>query len=139
VESDDLTLELASNEKAAHVGRPLHLRRMNLADASFRYKVGGIEVTVLTDGFRMVPADGNYLRNASADELAAALKAAGLPTDRMKNTYSPIVLTTVGQRVLFDTGNGEAGAAQSRARESAERSTKISPPPASIAMPSTWW
>jgi glyoxylase-like metal-dependent hydrolase (beta-lactamase superfamily II) len=31
----------------------------------------------------------------------------------MKNTYSPIVLTTGGKRVLFDTGNGEAAAAQS--------------------------
>ena len=32
----------------------------------------------------------------------------------MKNTYSPIVLTTGGKRVLFDTGNGEAAAAQSK-------------------------
>ena len=34
-----------------------------------RYKVGDIEVTVLSDGFRMVPVDGNYLSNASADDL----------------------------------------------------------------------
>jgi glyoxylase-like metal-dependent hydrolase (beta-lactamase superfamily II) len=38
---------------------------------------------------------------------------AGQPTDKMKNTYSPIVLTTSGKRVLFDTGNGSAAAAQS--------------------------
>ena len=31
-----------------------------------RYKVGDIEVTVLSDGFRIVPVNGNYLRNASA-------------------------------------------------------------------------
>ena len=31
----------------------------------------------------------------------------------MKNTYSPIVLRTGGKLVLFDTGNGEAAAAQS--------------------------
>src|SRR5260221_12235869 len=78
-----------------------------------RYKVGDIEVTVLTDGFRMVPVNGNYLINASADDLAKALAAAGLPTDKMKNTYSPIVLTTGGKRVLFDTGNGSAAAAES--------------------------
>ena len=71
-----------------------------------RYKVGDIDVTVLSDGFRMVPVDGNYLSNASADDLAKALAAAGQPTDKMKNTYSPIVLTTGGKRVLFDTGNG---------------------------------
>jgi glyoxylase-like metal-dependent hydrolase (beta-lactamase superfamily II) len=79
-----------------------------------RYKIGDIEATVLSDGFRMVPVDGNYLSNASADDLAKALAAADLPTDKMKNTYSPIVLTTGGKRVLFDTGNGEAAAAQSK-------------------------
>jgi len=51
-----------------------------------RYKVGDIEVTVLSDGFRMVPVNGNYLSNASADDLAKALAAAGQPTDKMKNT-----------------------------------------------------
>jgi glyoxylase-like metal-dependent hydrolase (beta-lactamase superfamily II) len=79
-----------------------------LADAAHHYKVGDIEVTVLTDGFRMVPVDDKYLRNASAADLAAQLKASGQPADKMKNTYSPIVLTTAGKRVLFDTGNGEA-------------------------------
>jgi glyoxylase-like metal-dependent hydrolase (beta-lactamase superfamily II) len=78
-----------------------------------RYKVGDIEVTVLSDGFRMVPVNGNYLSNASADDLAKALAAAGQPTDKMKNTYSPIVLTTAGKRVLIDTGNGSAAAAES--------------------------
>src|SRR5215203_4990286 len=78
-----------------------------------RYKIGDIEVTVLSDGFRMVPVNGNYLSNASADDLAKALAAAGQPTDKMKNPYSPIVLTTGGKRVLFDTGNGSAAAAES--------------------------
>ena len=73
-----------------------------------RYKIGDIEVTVLTDGFRMVPVDDKYVRNVKTDEIKAELAAAGLPTDRIKNTYSPIVLTTAGKRVLIDTGNGEA-------------------------------
>jgi glyoxylase-like metal-dependent hydrolase (beta-lactamase superfamily II) len=77
------------------------------ADAH-RYNIGDIEVTVLTDGFRMVPVDDKYIRNAKTDEIKAELAAAGLPTDRIKNTYSPIVLTTAGKRVLIDTGNGEA-------------------------------
>lgn len=84
-----------------------------MADAVYRYKVGDIEVAVVPDGFRMVPVDGNYLKNASAEELAAQLKAAGQPADKMKNTYTPIVLTTGGKRVLFDTGVGEAQSAQS--------------------------
>lgn len=79
-----------------------------MADAAHRYKVGDIEVTVLTDGFRNVPVDGKYLVNASAEDLAAQLKAEGRPADFMKNTFSPIVLKTGGKTVLFDTGNGEA-------------------------------
>ncbi|HEY5962579.1 MAG TPA: MBL fold metallo-hydrolase [Xanthobacteraceae bacterium] len=79
-----------------------------------RYKVGDIEVTVLSDGFRMVPVNGNYLVNASAEDLARALTAAGLPADKMQNTYSPIVLTIGGKKMLFDTGNGEAASIESK-------------------------
>src|SRR5712675_1575192 len=38
-----------------------------------RYKVGDIEVTVLSDGFRMVPVNGNYLSNAGADHVNGLL------------------------------------------------------------------
>jgi glyoxylase-like metal-dependent hydrolase (beta-lactamase superfamily II) len=79
-----------------------------------RYKIGDIEVTVLPDGFRQVPVNNNYLVNASTEDLAKALAAAGLPTDKMKNTYSPIVLTIGGKRVLVDTGNGEAASIESK-------------------------
>ena len=65
------------------------------------YKIGDIDVTVLSDGFRMVPVDGNYLSNASTYDLARALAAAGLSADKMKNTYSPIVLTTGGRSERF--------------------------------------
>jgi hypothetical protein len=34
----------------------------------------------------MVPVDGNYLSNATADDLQKALAAAGQPIDKMKNT-----------------------------------------------------
>jgi glyoxylase-like metal-dependent hydrolase (beta-lactamase superfamily II) len=84
-----------------------------MSAACFRYNVGDIEVTVLSDGFRMVPLD-NYIMNASGDEIAAALREAGLATDRVKNTYAPIVLMTGGRRVLIDTGNGEAAFLQSK-------------------------
>jgi glyoxylase-like metal-dependent hydrolase (beta-lactamase superfamily II) len=79
-----------------------------------RYKVGDIEVTVLSDGFRMVPVDDKYLINASKEDLAKALAAAGQPTDKMKNTYSPIALKTAGKTVLIDTGNGESQVAPSK-------------------------
>jgi len=85
-----------------------------VASEVHRYNIGDIEVTVLSDGFRMVPVDDKYIRNAGTAEIAAELAAAGLPTDKIKNTYAPIVLATAGRRVLIDTGNGEAVRAQSK-------------------------
>jgi glyoxylase-like metal-dependent hydrolase (beta-lactamase superfamily II) len=79
-----------------------------VAADTHRYNIGDIEVTVLSDGFRMVPVDEKYIRNAKPDEIKAELAAAGLPTDKIKNTYSPVSLLTGGKRVLIDTGNGEA-------------------------------
>ena len=62
----------------------------------------------------MAPVNDKYLSNASPEQLAKALGAAGLPTDKMKNGYAPIMLTTGGKRVLFDTGNGEAASVESK-------------------------
>lgn len=78
-----------------------------------RYDVGDIEVVVLSDGFRKTPLD-NYLKNASKEQLAAALEEAGLPTDHIRNTYSPVLIRTGGHNVLIDTGNGEAAFMQSK-------------------------
>jgi glyoxylase-like metal-dependent hydrolase (beta-lactamase superfamily II) len=78
-----------------------------------RYDVGDIEVVVLSDGFRKTPLD-NYLKNVSKEELAAALDAAGLPNDHLRNTYSPVLIRTGGHNVLIDTGNGEAAFMQSK-------------------------
>ncbi len=78
-----------------------------------RYNAGDIEIVVVSDGFRKASLD-NYLKNATKEQLAAALEAAGLPTDHMKNTYAPVLIRTGGQQVLVDTGNGEAAFMQSK-------------------------
>ena len=79
----------------------------------YRYNVGEIEVVVMSDGFRKTPLD-KYLKNATVEQLAQALDAAGLPTDHLRNTYSPVMLRTGGHNVLIDTGNGEAAFMQSK-------------------------
>ena len=84
-----------------------------MTDEVHRYKIGDIEVTVMSDGFRMVPLDG-FIRNASKEKIAAELKSVGMPSDKSRNTYAPIMLTTGGKRVLIDTGNGEAAFQQSK-------------------------
>lgn len=71
------------------------------------YNVGDIKVTVLSDGFRVSSTDG-YILNVGQDVLLAELAQAGLPTDHMRNVYAPVLIETGGERVLIDTGNGEA-------------------------------
>ncbi len=52
-----------------------------------------------------------FIKNASVDELKAALKKAGLPDDKLPNTYT-ITVVKIGERtVMFDSGNGPGGAA----------------------------
>jgi glyoxylase-like metal-dependent hydrolase (beta-lactamase superfamily II) len=74
----------------------------------YRYKVGDIGVTVLSDGFRILPSLDGYILNAPQDELLATLAAAGLPTDHLKSFYNPILVEAAGRRVLIETGIGGA-------------------------------
>ena len=83
------------------------------APRSHRYAVGELTVAVVDDGFRNVPVTDGYCLNASAADMKAALAAAGLETGHLHNPFQPIVITTGGKRVLFDTGNGEPAFAES--------------------------
>lgn len=73
-----------------------------------RYKVGDIAVTVLFDGIRLLPSLDGYILNVGLDDVVATFAAAGLPTDHIKNEYNVTLVETAGQRVLIDTGIGEA-------------------------------
>jgi glyoxylase-like metal-dependent hydrolase (beta-lactamase superfamily II) len=77
------------------------------APRSHSYSVGDITVTVVDDGFRKIPVSDGYCLNASAADMNAALVAGGLEPGQLHNPFQPIVITTGGKRVLFDTGNGE--------------------------------
>ena len=78
-----------------------------------RYTVGECGVTVVMDGTRTNPVAG-LVTNAGAEEVSAALSAAGLPTDKLTNSYAPVLLEVAGQRILIDTGNGPAAFAESK-------------------------
>jgi glyoxylase-like metal-dependent hydrolase (beta-lactamase superfamily II) len=84
------------------------------APRSHRYSVGDITVTVVDDGFRKIPVTDGYCLNASAADMNAALAAAGLEPGVLHNPFQPIVITTGGKNVLFDTGNGEPAFAESK-------------------------
>ena len=72
----------------------------------YRYKVGDIEVTAVNDGARVGPLPDGFVRNASRDQINAALEAAFLPKDQLTNQFNPLLINTGGKLVLIDTGNG---------------------------------
>jgi glyoxylase-like metal-dependent hydrolase (beta-lactamase superfamily II) len=84
------------------------------APGFYRYKVGDIEVTVVTDGVARGKLLENFVTNVPEDKVKDALAAAHYDRDIFNNTFTPIVLNTGGKLVLIDTGTGEANFAASK-------------------------
>jgi glyoxylase-like metal-dependent hydrolase (beta-lactamase superfamily II) len=73
----------------------------------YRYKVGSIEITVVTDGVNRLPLTDGFVLNAKKEEVSAALAAAFMEKDVFVGPYNPIVLNTGSKLVVVDTGTGE--------------------------------
>jgi glyoxylase-like metal-dependent hydrolase (beta-lactamase superfamily II) len=73
-----------------------------------KFKVGDIEVTQVLDG--TVDRDHNpaFVKNASVDDVKAALKAAGLSDEKVPNAYTITIVKAGDRLVMFDSGNGLA-------------------------------
>lgn len=74
--------------------------------ATYRFRVGDIQATVLSDGLLSGPP-GVYANDAPELELQEALRRAFLPTDTMTLNLNTLLIETGGRRILL-----EAGAAQ---------------------------
>lgn len=75
-----------------------------------RVKVGGFEVTTLLAGTRAVEGPHNIFGlNVDADTFAAVSAEANLPTDISQFFFTPTVVNTGSELVLFDTGLSAAG------------------------------
>ena len=77
------------------------------APGFYRYKVGSFEITVVTDGVNRMKLPDNFVKNASKDEVNAALAAAYMEKDVFVGPYNPIVVNTGQKLVLIDTGTSE--------------------------------
>ena len=84
---------------------------MGVSPAPFnRVKLGGFEVTTLLAGTRTVPDPQNIFgMNVDADTFAAASAEAHLPTDAAQFFFTPTLVNTGAELVLFDTGLSAAG------------------------------
>ena len=75
-----------------------------------RIKLGGFEVTSLLAGTRTVPEPQTIFGlNASAEEFAAASAAARIPVDKSQFFFTPTIVNTGSELVLFDTGLNAGG------------------------------
>lgn len=86
-------------------------KSLNPAGAKFhKFKVGDIDVTTVFDGAIAREHDAGFVKNASVDDVKAALRKAGLPDDKVPNVYTVTFVTLAGRTVMFDAGNGPGGA-----------------------------
>src|SRR5215467_4899828 len=71
-----------------------------------KFKVGDIEVIQMYDGLWEKAHDPNFVKNASLDEVKAALKAGGLTDEFVPIPFTVTAVKSKGKLVLFDAGTG---------------------------------
>lgn len=105
----------------ALVGRSAQAQQQSAAPAPaqapgfYRFKVGDMTVTMVSDGFARRPIEG-FVRNAPLAEVQQVLADAFLPTDVLRIPYTVTFVDTGRQLIVFDSGNGvtPAGATAGR-------------------------
>ena len=88
-----------------------------VAPDTHRFKVGAFEVVVVKDGAR--PSDApneTFGINQPPEAVAELLSRNFLPTDKFVNSFSPTLIDTGTDIILFDTGLGEGARAQGGGR-----------------------
>ena len=73
-------------------------------------KLGAFKIVVVNDGTRVSDKPHEtYGTNQPQEAVAELLQQNFLPTDALLNSYSPVLVDTGSDLVLFDTGMGEGG------------------------------
>lgn len=96
----------------AHAAAPLAGKQV---PSIYRYKLGEFEITVLSDGALRAPKPDAVVVNQPFSEVQKALESAHLPKDQIVNPFTPFVVNTGRQLILFDAGfadNGPPGVGQ---------------------------
>ncbi|CUH64300.1 N-acyl homoserine lactonase [Thalassovita gelatinovora] len=103
----------ASLPLAATLANPLNAAAAMLGAAPSRFNrftLGGFEVTTLLAGTRTVPdPQKTFGMNVSAQEFADVSAANMIPADKTQFFFTPTVVNTGTELILFDTGLNPAG------------------------------
>lgn len=75
----------------------------------YSYSIGDLTVTPATDGFVTRPLKDGFVTNAELDAVKAALENAFMPTDTLDIPFTPVVVRTGDETILFDTGFADNG------------------------------
>ena len=97
----------ASLPLAATAGKAMAAAEMmGVATTKFnRFKLGAFEVTTILAGTRTVPnPQGIFGMNVTPEEFAKVSAANNIPTDAAQFFFTPTVVNTGSELVLFDTG-----------------------------------
>lgn len=101
-------LAAAALPLAGLAARPAFAKAEKLGPASagfHRFALGDFEVTTLLSGARLNDkVRETFGLNASDEEFAAASAAAFLPVDKAMNVFTPTLVNTGAELILFDTG-----------------------------------
>jgi glyoxylase-like metal-dependent hydrolase (beta-lactamase superfamily II) len=84
------------------------------APSFYRYAVGDIQVTVVSDGRNTFPLQDSFITNAKREDINAALEKAFLPRDIMTIYFAPLVINTGSKLIVIDTGNGPVAKVNSK-------------------------
>lgn len=76
------------------------------APGVYRYKVGDIEVTALTDGVARRPLEASFIPNAPIEDVRRALADAFMETDKVAISFTCVVVNTGSRLILIDAGTG---------------------------------
>ncbi|HEY7690506.1 MAG TPA: MBL fold metallo-hydrolase, partial [Dongiaceae bacterium] len=71
-----------------------------------KFKVGDIDVTTIYDGLWEKAHDPGFVKNATLDEVKAALRAGGLTDAHVPVPFTITLIAIKGNYVLFDSGTG---------------------------------
>ncbi|WP_137390049.1 MBL fold metallo-hydrolase [Rhodoligotrophos defluvii] len=72
-----------------------------------RVKLGAFEITTVSDGSVVAPGPHpTFGANVGAEQVKELVEQNFLPADQMRNGYTPVVVNTGREVIVFDTGNG---------------------------------
>lgn len=83
----------------------------SMGEGTRALKLGSFQVTVIRDGMRAADkVNETFGTDQPKEEVARLLKENFLPEDQFVNSFSPVLVETGSEKILFDTGMGEMGA-----------------------------